>query len=167
MVLRMRRMPPLPKGRGQGWRGMALALVFCAVIYGFWKNTENQMELIGQRGAVMDETGTLSKDQLDNLREMAAALKDGYGVKTRIVISKGEIEWPKGGETALELFIAVAPDRSEAVMRFSPLLRRGLDEDFCYQLQHSVLNKLVGEGQIFQALAQSLTRLWQRLGVIS
>lgn len=167
MVLRMRRMPPFPKGRGQAWRGMALVLVFCAVIYGFWKNTESQMELIGQRGAVMDETGTLSKDQLDNLREMAAALKNSYGVKTLIVVSKGEIEWPRGEEMPLELFIAVAPERSEAVMRFSPLLRRGLDEDFCYQLQHDVLNKLLREGQIFQALAQSLTKLWQRLGAIS
>ena len=167
MFLRMRRMPSLPRGRGQGWRGMALALVFCAVIYGFWKNAENQMELVGRRGAVMDETGTLTKDQLDNLREMATALKDGYGVKTRIVISKGEIEWPRGEGTALELFIAVAPDRSEAVMHFSPLLRRGLDEEFCYKLQHDVLNKLVAEGQVFRALAQSLTKLWQRLGSIS
>ena len=167
MVLRMRRMPPLPKGRGQGWRGMALALVFCAVIYGFWKNTESQMELIGQRGAVRDETGMLAKDQLDNLREMAAALKNSYGVKTLIVISKDEIQWPKGEEMPLELFIAVAPERSEAAMHFSPLLRRGLDEDFCYQLQHDVLNKLVSEGQIFRALAQSLTKLWQRLGAIS
>ena len=110
---------------------------------------------------------TLTGDQLDKLREMSAALKENYGVKVTILVSKGEIEWPKSGEAPLELFIAVAPEREEAVMSFSPLLRRGLDEEFCYKLQHEVLEAQVRGGQLFRALAESLTRLWQRLGSIS
>ena len=167
MVFNMRRLPARPTGKGQGWRTVALALVLCAVVYGFWKNTENQMQIIGQRGAVIDEIGALNKEQLDNLREMTAALKKNYGVKTTILLAKDEIEWPKGGETPLELFIAIAPERQEMVMSFSPLLRRGLDEEFCYKLQHEVLGKQAREGQIFRGLSESLTRLWQRLGSIS
>ena len=167
MVLGMRRMPLLPKGNGRGWRGIALVLVLGAALFGFWKNAERQMQIIGQRGAVMDEIGSLTGDQLDKLREMSAALKENYGVKVTILVSKGEIEWPKSGEAPLELFIAVAPEHEEAVMSFSPLLRRGLDEEFCYKLQHEVLEAQVRDGQLFRALAESLTRLWQRLGAIS
>ncbi len=167
MVLGMKRLPPLPTGRGQGWRGIALALLLCAVLYGFWKNAENHLDLIGRRGMVTDETGSLSRENLDNLREMAAALKDSYGVNAMILVSKGDVEWPKAGKAPLELFIAVVPGEARAVIHFSPLLRRGLDEDFCYQLQHDVLDKLVREGHVFRALSESLTRLWQRLGAIS
>ena len=167
MVLSMRRLPERPKGKGQGWRTVALVLVLCAVIFGFWKNTENQMQIISQRGAVMDEIGALTKDELNNLREMTAALKTNYGIKTTILLTSGEIVWPAGGEAALELFIAVAPNQQEVVMSFSPLLRRGLDEELCYKLQHEVLGAQVRAGQIFRGLSESLTRLWQRLGSIS
>lgn len=167
MVLCMRRMPRLPRGKGQGWRSIALILVLGAALYGFWKNAEQQMQVIGQRGAIMDETDSLTNEQLDKLREMAAALKESYGIKVTMLISKDEIEWPKGGEAPLELFIAVIPERKEVVMSFSPLLRRGLDEEFCYKLQHEILAARVREGQIFRGLTESLTRLWQRLGSIS
>ena len=167
MVLSIRRMPLLPKGNGRGWRSIALILVLGAALFGFWKNAERQMQVIGQRGAVMDETDSLSAEQIDKLREMSAALKENYGVKVTILVSKGEIEWPAGGEAPLELFIAVAPESREVVMSFSPLLRRGLDEEFCYRLQHEVLETQVREGQLFRALTESLTRLWQRLGSIS
>ena len=83
MVLGMRSMPLLPKGNGRGWRGIALILVLGAALFGFWKNAERQMQIIGQRGAVMDEVGSLTGDQLDKLREMSAALKENYGVKLR------------------------------------------------------------------------------------
>ncbi len=167
MVLSLRHLSSLPKGRGQGWRSIALVLILCGVVYGFWKNAERQIDVIGQRGAVMDETGSLDKDQLDKLREMVSALKETYGVKTVVLISNAEIDWPKGGEASLELFIAVVPERKEVVMSFSPLLRRGLDEEFCYNLQHEVLGAQVKNGQVFHGLAESLTRLWQRLGAIS
>ena len=163
----MRRMPSRPGGRGQGWRGIALALVLCAVVYGFWKNTERQMEVIGQRGSVMDETGSLDKDELEKLRELAAALKENYGVKTLVTVVKDEILWPKEGGAALELFIAVAPARKEAVLSFSPLLRRGLGEEFCYNLQHDVLEAKLREGKVFEALSESLSRIWRQLGSIS
>ena len=112
MVLRMRRMPSFPKGRGQGWRGMALVLVFCAVIYGFWKNTESQMELIGQRGTVIDETGTLSKDQLDKLIEDKL---DGFGpYAARLVAHPGEGAFPSEKLAALpreaRVLLAVGPE---------------------------------------------------------
>lgn len=167
MVLRLWRKPVPFQNRGRGWRSIALVLVMCAVVYGFWRNAENQIDVIGKRGAVMDETETLAKTELDTLREMAAALKESYGVKTTVLVSKDEIEWPKDGAASLELFIAVVPERKEVVMSFSPLLRRGLDEEFCYKLQHEVLQPQVNAGQVFQGLSESLTRLWQRLGAIS
>jgi uncharacterized membrane protein YgcG len=165
MPLRLQRFPPLPKGKTQGWRSMALVLILCVVTYGFWKNAERQMEVIGLRGAVMDEVGILSKEQLNDLREMVSALKENYGVKTSVLISKDDIEeWHKESSAPLELFIVVVPSRKEAAMSFSPLLRRGLDEEFCYRLLHEILEPQVREEQIFNGLAESLSRLWRRLG---
>ena len=167
MFLSMKRMPPLSGGRGQGLRSIALVLVLCAVAYGFWKNSERQVELIGQRGMVMDDAGVLSRDELGKLRELALALKENYGVKTLVTTSRDEIVWPEEGAAALELFIAVSPSRKEAVLSFSPLLCRGLGEEFCYNLQHEVLEAKLREGRTFEALSESLSRIWHQLGSIS
>ncbi len=166
MFLSIKRMPPLPGGRGQGWRSIALVLVLCAVAYGFWKNSERQIELIGQRGTVMDDAGVLSKDELGKLRELTLALKENYGVKALVTVNRDEIIWPEEA-TALELFIAVSPSRKEAVLSFSPLLRRGLGEEFCYNVQHEVLEAKLREGRTFEALSESLSRIWHQLGSIS
>lgn len=167
MSMLLRRAPSMPGGKGQGWRSIALVLVLCVVVYGFWKNTQHQMEVIGHRGTVMDETGALTKSELNELRELAAALKENYGVKTLVTVNQDEIIWPKEGGAALELFIAVSPKRKEAVLSFSPLLRRGLGEEFCYGLQHDVLEAKLREGKLFEALSESLNRIWHQLGSIS
>ncbi len=167
MVLSMRRMPPFPRGKGQAWRAFALVMVLCAVVWGFWKNTERQMDHILQRGLVVDETDTLNTDQLANLREMVSALKSTYGVKAAVHVFKEEIIWPEDSDSPLQVFLGVVPDKKEAVLSFSPLLRRGLGEEFCYQLQHVVLSGYVEKDDIFHGLAECLTRLWHRLGAIS
>lgn len=105
-----------------------LALVVGLAVYGFWKNSERTLERITADATLADGTASLDGDQRAHLRAFTTAMRQRYGVETRVQVTDGPLTPPEqDGKT---LYIGLAPARSEALVRLPPLMAGALGQDF-------------------------------------
>ena len=109
-------------------RGLAMLLVFGAVIWAFWAYNQRVIERLNADAAVQDETGTLTERDEIFIREFLSGLRNEYALNGRIRVTKGPVETPESDNDTLA--IAISPPNGQAEVAFPALMRRALGADF-------------------------------------
>ncbi|QJB55834.1 hypothetical protein [Pseudodesulfovibrio sp. zrk46] len=113
-------------------RSIALLLVFAAVIWAFTKNNERVVERLNQEAAVYDETKTLDKAQKKFIISFTRSLKSEFGMDSKIQIYGGDFVVPDLDSKTL--YIGLAPAIDVVEIRFPPMMRQALGDDFIKQI---------------------------------
>lgn len=151
------------QGSGSLIRSLLLVLVFGACAWGFWVNSQRQIERLNARGTVWDETGGTSEEDRAAMRSIAGMFQKRYGLSVRVAIRKeGPLDAvPPDDKTIL---IAVAPGSGEADILVPPLVRRGLPPTFFDDLKKEILAPSLTRGTYEDGIIRALHRLWTALG---
>ncbi len=122
-------------GRGQSstFRIFVTVLLFVVVGLFFWKNYERSMDVILSSHLVRDETGTLSREQKDELSSFAMGLQDRFGFGLQIRVFEHFVEKPEPDSRVI--FMGVSPAFQEVEIVWPPVLRRALPEDFTRHME--------------------------------
>lgn len=113
-------------------RMAGLMLVMGLVVFGFWKNSERNMERLNARFGLSDETGSLSPDEREHVQAFIAALRKNYGIEARVQITRERPKPPEpDGKT---LYVGLCPAEKSAVAQLPPLMARALGPDFARML---------------------------------
>jgi len=141
------------------WRSLLLVLVVCGVVWAFWQNSQNQLNLISSRLSVWDEPKVLSDYERTALQDMIIQFKSRYGIDVRMEILETSLHKPKS-ENPL-IYIGINPSTSEAAVFLPPWLRLGAD--FSEQVKNVyILPRLAGKEYAY-ALADGLRAIWDEL----
>lgn len=127
----------IPKVHGQSprekiIRSLALILIFAAVAWAFVKNNERVLDTLNREGAVYDETGTLTEEQRKFIVSFTRALKDEFGMNSRIQIFGGDFVVPE--LDAKTMYMGLSPANGTVELRFPPVMSRALGPEFIESL---------------------------------
>lgn len=113
-------------------RMAGLMLVMGLVVFGFWKNSERNLERLNARFGLSDETKSLSPDEREHVQAFIAALRKTYGIEARVQITRERPKPPEpDGKT---LYLGLCPAEKTAVAQLPPLMARALGPDFARKL---------------------------------
>lgn len=118
-------------------RSLALVLIFALVIWAFMKNNERVVEVLNREGVVYDETNTLDKEQRKFIVSFTHALRDEFGLSSRIQVFAGDFTVP--ALDAKTMYIGLAPSIGEVQIRFPAMMRQALGDDFIEALKTEYL----------------------------
>jgi len=127
----------IPKVHGQTRtekviRSLLLVVIFAAVIWAFSKNNERVVDMLTRESAVYDETGRLDKAQRKSIVSFTRSLKAEFGLSSRIKIFGGDFVVPELDNKTM--YIGLAPSINAVELRFPPLMRKALGDEFIEQL---------------------------------
>lgn len=157
---------PKPRGRSKAERmirAIALVGVIAVVAWAFMQNNKSVLERIQTRQAVNDQTETLSQTDLDFLKGFIASMRETYGVNMKVTIYKGQALVPEVGPKTM--FFGLAPEAGEVILRFPPLVRAALGDDFTASLTDDFMQSFK-QGDWPRELKIVLTMIWSRLSAL-
>ncbi len=153
-----------PRGRTPGekfLRSIGMVVVFAAVAYAFWLNTQNTMERLQARNALWDETGIMNKQELDYLKGFTRSMRERFGVKTVIQVRKTRITPPEADNK--EVFIGLCPPEKQIVLQFPGLIRHALGPDFIAYLRDKHFKNSFSDKGWISALQTAVAMIWEKL----
>ena len=143
-------------------RVLLMLLIFCAVIWGFWQNTENQLKEISSRGNVWDEPAVLTPEERRGLQEMINEFKSRYGTDVRMDIIGTPLQKPKTERPLI--YLGIQQETGEVLVSLPPLLRKALGDDFAQKLISEQITPRLPQKEYADAMANSLRAIWLELG---
>lgn len=111
---------------------LVLGAVIVLTIAGFQWHFERMAERYEAQALIRDETATLSTRQMDLLRQVGAALRDGYGLTLRVVVRHGTTEPP--ALDAKTIYIGLDTAANKGVVVLPPLLAKALPPELVESL---------------------------------
>jgi uncharacterized membrane protein YgcG len=145
-------------------RAVLLIVVFAVAAVLYQRNFEKRLDLINTRSAVYDQTGELTSEQRDALRDFAAGLKNEFGIELRIQVRKDGLILPDPDSKTL--FIGLDLAAQKAVVLIPPLLERALDPQFVHRLREEHFAPYFAEGDWPLGLSLALRDLWTQLQIL-
>jgi len=142
-------------------RSIALVLVFGAVMWAFMKNNEHVVEVLNRDSAVYDETKTLDKDQRKFIASFVKTMRDEYGIGCKIQVFSGDFPVPELDSKTM--FIGIAPAIGVAELRFPPMMRTVLGDEFIESLSTNYLLPSFEQGDWPMAIQEVLVVIFQKL----
>jgi len=142
-------------------RSIALVLVFAAVIWAFSKNNERVVDLLNKESVVYDETGTLDKEQRKFIVSFTRAMRNEFGLSSRIQIFGGDFAVPE--LDAKTLYIGIAPAIGEVQIKFPALMRQALGEEFVETLKTDYFLPSFAEDDWPQEIQVVLATIYEKL----
>ncbi|MBI5520882.1 MAG: hypothetical protein HY916_12600 [Desulfovibrio sp.] len=113
-------------------RMAGLMLVVGLTVWGFWKNSERNMERINASAGLSDEVQGLSPDQRAHVQAFITTLRKDYGIEARVRVTETPQAPPEAdGKT---LYIGLCPAQKTAVVQLPPLMAGALGPDFARTL---------------------------------
>ena len=143
----------------------ALLLVVGAVVLGFWKNSERNMERLNASLGLSDEVLGLSADERDHVQAFITTLRKDYGIEARVQVSRSRPTAPEpDGKT---LYLGIGPEEKTAVVQLPPLVARSLGPDFARQLEQEHFPFYFAPGKSWQkGLLLALDLIESRLAAL-
>ena len=109
-------------------RILLMGLILCAVIWGFWQNTEKQLKEINSRYSVLDEPPVLTLEERRGLQEMIDEFKSRYGTDVKMEIISTALQKPETERPVI--YLGINQETDEVLLTFPPLLRKVLGDGF-------------------------------------
>lgn len=142
-------------------RIMLLITVFVGIGWLYTKHFDATIKEIESRGAVYDETGTLTKEQKQVFRGFVSEFKDEFGLELKLTATKESIIVPPMDSKTM--FFGVNPERRQVVVEFPPLVEKALGKDFVHGLITEHFPHSFDENNWPRGLAEALQMTWERL----
>lgn len=142
------------------WRSLLLVLIFCGVIWAFWQNSQNQLNLIGSKQNVWDDPKVLNKQERAALQDMIIQFKSKYGIDVRMEILEIPLHKPSS-ETPL-IYLGINPRTGEALVSLPSWLRP--EPGFDNHVKNTYILPGLPEKKYAYALADALRAIWDELG---
>jgi hypothetical protein len=142
-------------------RSIALVLVFAAVIWAFTKNNERVVDILNKESVVYDETSTLDKEQRKFIVSFTRAMRNEFGLSSRIQVFGGDFVVPE--LDAKTLYIGIAPAIGEVQIRFPALMRQALGEEFAETLKTDYFLPSFAEDDWPQEIQVVLATIYEKL----
>lgn len=141
------------------WRSFLLVLVVCGVMWAFWQNSQNQLNLINSRFSVWDDPKVLTEYERTALQDMIGQFKSRYGIDVRMEILETPLHKPKS-ENPL-IYLGINPSTSELMVSLPAWLRLGAN--FPEQVKETYMRPRLAEKEYAYALADGLRAIWDEL----
>ena len=143
-------------------RILLMGLILCAVIWGFWQNTEKQLKEINSRYSVLDEPPVLTLEERRGLQEMINEFKSRYGTDVKMEIINTTLQKPETERPVI--YLGINQETDEVLLTFPPLLRKALGVGFAQKLRAEQVKPRLAKKEYADALADSLRAIWLELG---
>ena len=143
-------------------RILLMGLILCAVIWGFWQNTEKQLKEINSRYSVLDEPPVLTLEERRGLQEMIDEFKSRYGTDVKMEIISTALQKPETERPVI--YLGINQETDEVLLTFPPLLRKVLGDGFAQKLIVEQITPRLAKKEYADALADSLRAIWLELG---
>lgn len=146
-------------------RYIIIALLFCAVIWGFWMNNERRVRMLKKNDtAAIDATGMLGKGELDALARFQDRFREVYGLNLVIMIRNEPIPDPflSPRERTGTVFLGLSPKNEQVVFELPPLAEAALGESETGRLRHTHFMPYFTAGSWPEGLAEALNLLSRR-----
>lgn len=143
-------------------RILMMGLIFCAVIWGFWQNTEKQLKQINSKFSVRDDPPVLTQEERRGLQEMINEFKSRYGTDVKVDIVSASLEKPETERPLI--YLGIHQETGEVLLSFPPLLRKALGDDFANELIVEQITPRLPKKEYADALADTLRAIWLELG---
>lgn len=146
-------------------RYILIALLFCAVIWGFWMNNERRVNLLKKNaGPVIDATGVLGTEQLNELARFQERFAAVYGLNLIILIRNEPFPEPflAPRERGATVFLGLAPKQGQVLFELPPLAEAALGEETTRRLRHTHFMPYFTDNSWPEGLAEALNLLAQR-----
>ena len=143
-------------------RILLMGLILCAVIWGFWQNTEKQLKEINSRYSVLDEPPVLTLEERRGLQEMINEFKSRYGTEIKMEIISTALQKPETERPLI--YLGINQETDEVLLTFPPLLRKALGDGFAQKLIAEQITPRLAKKEYADALADSLRAIWLELG---
>lgn len=147
--------------REQLVRSLLLIIVIAATAWGFWKNSERQIDRLNTRGSVWDEAQVLSDSDKTRLRDIVKLFKDRYGLAVLIHVRREKIVAPSQDDKTI--FIGAVPSSGETCIMVPPLVRRALPQGFLENLEKDPLGLAIQAEACEYGLTETLHQIWVAL----
>jgi hypothetical protein len=136
-----------------------VGILFAIVLWGFWMNSERQMERVILRAATqIDSTGLLARDQEEQVLRYAQRFFEAYGLKLQVEI-KNEPLSDKKARAAGSVYLGLNPAAGEALFYAPPLVAAALGEDLIRQVREEHFQPYFAAGNWPEGLAAALNLL--------
>ncbi len=119
------------------FRYIIIALLFCAVIWGFWLNNQRRIEMLKKPvSTTIDRTGSLNTEQERQLIAFQEQFKRAYGIPLIITIGRAAdiTTMLRTDQDAVRL--GIAPDSAQVVFDAPPLAAAALGEPLTLYLRY-------------------------------
>lgn len=148
------------------FRIVIIALLFCAVVLGFWMNSERQINKLRKPSTNrIDSTNTLTEEQLQALADYMDHFQKAYGISMCIAIREG-IFTERRSESPEEknvFFLGLYPSGRQVILNIPPLVAAALGDASIIYLRYSHFLPYFAEGKWPQGLASALNIIARRL----
>lgn len=164
------RRPP-PRGRvryeesalQRFFRIVLIGLLFTGVIWGFWMNSERQMNRVMQNLAPqIDATGTLTTAQLELLQTYGLRFFAEYGIKIQVEVRNSSLSDEQARKSG-NIYLGLNPKSGQALFYAPPLAAAALGEDFIRRLNQEHFTAYFAAGNWPEGLAKALSMISVRL----
>jgi len=113
------------------FRYVLIALIFCAVVWGFWLSNERRVEMMKKPSAPrIDSTGTLSDEQQSALASYADTFQEVYGITLVLTVSNEPL--PDGLLQARDrpgtMLLGLSPKNNQVLLETPPLIEAALGQ---------------------------------------
>ena len=144
-------------------RAILIGALCAGVIWGFWLNSERQMERVLERIAPQaDLTGTLTPEQEELLHTYALRFFAEYGVRIQIVIQDGRLSEDKARQAGT-VYLGINPNKRQVLFYAPPLVASALGEPFIRRLNQEHFVPYFSREAWPEGLAEALSMLSARL----
>jgi hypothetical protein len=114
--------------------GLVLVVGLCG--WGFWANSQRQMDRLNSRLGLGDQDKLLTEPQRMQVQAFITTLRQRYGIEARVQVTSAAPlpPSPEDKDAGKTLFIGLSPTQKIAVVTLPPLVDRALGPDFARQL---------------------------------
>ena len=145
------------------FRIVLIGLLFTGVLWGFWMNSERQMNRVMQNAAPrIDATGTLSPAQLELLQTYGLRFFAEYGIRIQVEVRNSALSEAQAKKTG-SMYLGLNPQSGQALFYAPPLAAAALGEEFIRRLNQEHFSAYFAAGNWPQGLAEALSMISTRL----
>jgi hypothetical protein len=121
--------------RSKVFRPFFLAIIFAAVFWGFWTNSQRRIESIAMQGIFKDKVKAFSAEQKAEVLQYLKTFKKNFGIPLEVnILSRPPAV---SGNDTTRIYLDVVPSQGRAYLHLPPLVRNAVGKDFIRDMEIS------------------------------